>query len=146
MPVSSPAWLKRQPSGPPGPPPPAEAVEAFKAFVDAESFPDALKWHAALLGHLDLSPGPFHEFYPKFKSALRDHLPFRYKEIFKILDARSKLKPYGSAPAEKPKRPRVATKSLTSTPPWLTVPLAHRRSQAALESFFHSSLCSAIAP
>ena len=101
MPVSSPAWLKRQPSSPPGPPPAEEAIEAFKAFVDAQSFPDALKWHAELLDQLDISPGPFQEFYPKFKSAIRDHLPFRYKEIFKILDARSKLKPYGGAPAEK---------------------------------------------
>ena len=52
MPVSSPAWLKRQPMSPPGPPPPAEAIEAFKAFVDAESFPDALKHHADLLEHI----------------------------------------------------------------------------------------------
>ena len=59
MPVSSPAWLKRQPSGQPGPPPAAEAIEAFKAFVDAESFPDALKWHAELLDQLNLlSSGP----------------------------------------------------------------------------------------
>ena len=77
MPVTAPAWLRRQPSAPSGPPPPPEAIEAFKALVDAEHFPDILKAHKELMKQLNMSPGPFYEFYPKFKAAIRDHLPFR---------------------------------------------------------------------
>jgi threonine dehydrogenase-like Zn-dependent dehydrogenase len=103
MPVTTPAWLKRQPSSPAGAPPPPEAIEAFKAYVDAESFPDALKAHGELLKHLNLSPDRFHEFYPKFKSAIKEHLPFRYKEIFKIFSEKAKQKPYQGVPCENQK-------------------------------------------
>ncbi len=99
--VTAPAWLRRQPSGPSGPPPSAEAIDAFKAVVDAENFPAALSAHADLMKHLNMSPGPFHEFYPKFRSAIRDHLPFRYKEIFKIFDTKAKQKCYQGIPCEK---------------------------------------------
>eukprot|EP00095_Tigriopus_kingsejongensis_P000377 snap_masked-scaffold1811_size27320-processed-gene-0.0 protein:Tk00377 transcript:snap_masked-scaffold1811_size27320-processed-gene-0.0-mRNA-1 annotation:"hypothetical protein D910_10638" len=95
----APNFLRRQVTVS-GPPPPPEAIEAFKEFVEAEHFPEACKAFKALLLHLSLAPGPFHEFYPKLKAALKDHVPFKYKEIFKILDAKAKQKPYQACGAE----------------------------------------------
>lgn len=95
----APNFLRRQTTSS-GPEPPPEAINAFKDFVEAETFPEACKSFKAVLLQLNLAPAPFREFYPKFKAALKDHVPFKYKEIFKILDAKAKQKPYQSCPAE----------------------------------------------
>ena len=109
MAPSVPDWIKRFPSvggsdpsqSSPPPPPCPEAVECFKAFVEAQSFPDILRHFSELLGHIKISPGRFCEFFPKFKHALMPYVPFRYKEIFKILETKYKQKPYEGMPAEK---------------------------------------------
>lgn len=82
-----------------GPAPPPEAILAFKAFVKADTFQDALEQHKQLLTLLNLEPGRHEDFYPKFKHALKPHVPFKYQEIFKILSSKAKQKPYGGSPA-----------------------------------------------
>ena len=84
--------FKRGQSSPSGPNPGPEAIEAFKNFVDAEEFSEARQQFDTLLGLLHLTPGPFFQFYPKFKAALREHVPFKYKEIFKIMDNKVRQK------------------------------------------------------
>jgi hypothetical protein len=94
----SPAFLKRTATVS-GPAPSAEAIEAFKNFVDADTFQETLKQHKKLLELIDLKPGQHPEFYPAFKAALKEHVRFRYKEIFTILTAKAKQKPYSGYPA-----------------------------------------------
>ena len=50
---------------------------------------------------MELEAGQFHTFFPKLKVCLKNHLPFKYKEIWKILETKSKLKVYGSGIADK---------------------------------------------
>ncbi len=100
MAPKAPKWLRRMPSASgPSPPPPEGAVEAFVAFADADSFPDALANFSKLLSLLRLEPGRVPDFYPRLKASLKEHVPFRYREIFKILTEKRKCKPYASGSA-----------------------------------------------
>lgn len=83
-----------------GPPPPSEVIEAFKSFVDADTLPECLSHHAKMLNGLNMSPGRFHDFYPRFKAAMKEHVPYKYKEIFKIFTEKAKGKSYMGMPAE----------------------------------------------
>lgn len=83
--------FKRGQSTPSGPNPGPGAIDAFKAFVEAEDFPEARSQFETLLVLLQLESGPFYQFYPKLKAALKEHVPFKYKEIFKIMDNKARL-------------------------------------------------------
>jgi len=93
-------WTPRSLSDPIGPAPPEEAKEAFQVFFNAEAYDEAATAFAKLLSILNLKSGRFSDFFPKLKYALRGHLPFKYKEIWKILESKAKNKTYGMA-AEK---------------------------------------------
>ena len=95
-----PVWLPRSLSEPAGPPPPEEAIEEFQTFFNATTYNEASTAFANLLTILDIKPGRFVDFFPKLKGALKGHLPYKYKEVWKILETKSKLKSYGMA-AEK---------------------------------------------
>ena len=84
-----------------GPPPPKEAIEKFQEFVEAETFSVAHQAFKTLLEILEIEVGQFHTFFPKLKYALKAHLPFKYKEIWKILETKSKQKVYGGGVADK---------------------------------------------
>ncbi len=86
-----------------GPAPPEEAVAAFQEFFDGESLSVVMTSFETLCKILDLTPGPFHDFYPRLKSALKSHVPFKYQEIWKILDKKATQKPYTGAIADKMK-------------------------------------------
>ena len=95
----SPAFLKKTPTISSPSAPSAEAIQAFKNFVDAETFQETLREHAKLLNLIDLKPDRHSAFYPAFKQSLKEHVPFKYKEIFKILTTKAKQKPYLGYPA-----------------------------------------------
>lgn len=56
-----------------------------------------------MLQLLELTPGRYPSFFYKFKAAMKDFVPFKYKEIFKIMETKSKQKPYMGYPAENQK-------------------------------------------
>lgn len=93
MPV---AWMPRKQAEPVGPRPPEEALDQFQVFFNATTYEEATEAFDKVLSVLDLRPGRFHEFFPKLKLAMKAHLPFKYKEIWNILDKKSKLKTYAS--------------------------------------------------
>jgi len=105
MAPKAPKWLRRATSlrggavEADGPPPPPEAAEAFAALVEAEGVGGALAAHARLMAALDMQPGPHSQFWPRLKSALKERVPFRHREIFKILSTKAKEKPYHGYPA-----------------------------------------------
>ena len=84
-----------------GPPPPPEAIDKFQEFFAAESFSVAHEAFTKLLEILEIETGQFYTFFPKLKYTLKAHLPFKYKEVWKILETKSKQKPYGSGVADK---------------------------------------------
>jgi hypothetical protein len=84
-----------------GPPPPKEAIEKFVEFCEADTYVVASAAFKCVLEVLELEAGQFHTFFPKLKFCLKNHLPFKYKEIWKILETKSKLKVYGSGIADK---------------------------------------------
>ena len=83
-----------------GPPPPPEAIDKFQEFFEAESFSVSHQAFTKLLEILEIETGQFYTFFPKLKLALKNHLPFKYKEIWKILETKSKQKAYGSGVAD----------------------------------------------
>ena len=95
------AFRPRQAPEKSGPPPPKEAVEKFQEFFESESFAVSHQAFKDLLVILDIEVGQFHTFFPKLKLALQNHLPYKYKEVWKILDTKSKLKVYGGGVADK---------------------------------------------
>ena len=51
---------------------------------------------------IDVEPfGAIMDFYVKYKVALKEHVPYKYREIWKILDKKMMQKPYLGWPAEK---------------------------------------------
>ena len=84
-----------------GPPPPQEAIDRFEEFFEADTFLGADQSFSKLLEILDIQKDRFHIFFPKIKFALKAHLPFKYKEIWKILENKSKQNVYGSGIADK---------------------------------------------
>uniref|UniRef100_A0A0K2SXM6 [F-actin]-monooxygenase MICAL1-3-like Rossman domain-containing protein n=1 Tax=Lepeophtheirus salmonis TaxID=72036 RepID=A0A0K2SXM6_LEPSM len=93
-----PLWTpRRSEQASSGPPPPKEAIELFISFYEGTNFQDTLESFVKLCEILNFPfGGPFSVFYPKLKRALKDHLPYKYKEIWKILDKKAAQKPYGA--------------------------------------------------
>ena len=80
-----------------GPPPPQEAIDKFQEFFESESASIAHQAFQDLLRILNVEVDRFQNFFPKLKFCLKNHLPFKYKEIWKILETKSKQKVYGVA-------------------------------------------------
>jgi hypothetical protein len=95
-------WLVRLSSvtaSPSGPAPAPEAIESFRQFAKATTLVDAQRHFNALCASLGLAPDRIENFYPHLKHALKAHVPFKYRDIFGILDAKVKSKVYVSARA-----------------------------------------------
>ena len=85
-----------------GPRPSDDAINAFVEFFEAPDLKSAQDAFVQSCKEIDVEPfGPIMDFYAKYKMALKEHVPYKYREIWKILDTKMKQKPYGGWPAEK---------------------------------------------
>lgn len=99
MPIS---WMPKRSSSPVSPPPPKEAIDAFQEFFEANDLPSAQEGFAKTCSLLEIEPDGYHcEFYPRFKRAMKPHVPYKYRDIWKILDKKASQKPYLGRIAEK---------------------------------------------
>ena len=71
-----------------------DAVKAFERFYDENNVEGVLGAFDSVCESLDIHPGRFPEFFPSLKNQLTDKLSYKYKEIWKILEKRSKLSVY----------------------------------------------------
>jgi len=65
-------------------------IEAFKKFYDCETLEEALSTFITVCEGAKLPRGGrFTEFFPYLKAAYKEALPYKYKEIFKILEKKA---------------------------------------------------------
>lgn len=89
--------LNRRPKTPTGPTPTDAAVNAFVEFFEATDLESARTAFEKSCSEVELTPyGTLSEFYRKYKIALKEHVPYKYREIWKILDKKMNQKPYQS--------------------------------------------------
>ena len=70
-------------------------------FTDATDLESAREAFERSCTEVDLTPyGSINEFYRKYKIALKEHVPHRYRDIWKILDKKASQKPYQGGVAE----------------------------------------------
>lgn len=75
---------------------PPEGIDAFKRFYDAETFEEVLSSFHEVCDAAKLDRGGrFKEFFPYLKAAYQEVLPYKYKEIFKILEKKAGCGLYG---------------------------------------------------
>eukprot|EP00092_Neocalanus_flemingeri_P006096 GFUD01006567.1.p1 GENE.GFUD01006567.1~~GFUD01006567.1.p1 ORF type:complete len:564 (-),score=170.18 GFUD01006567.1:189-1880(-) len=75
---------------------PPEGIEAFKKFYDADTLEEVLDSFHLVCDSAKLERGGrYKEFFPFLRAAYQDVLPYKYKEIFKILDKKANQKLYG---------------------------------------------------
>lgn len=93
MPVPWKSTIRRQETnfGPPS----QDALDQFQSFYEATSFQQATQSFSKVLDALEIQPGPFHIFFPKFKNRLQRHLPYKFQAVWGILEKKSKLDVYG---------------------------------------------------
>ena len=72
-----------------------DATKAFERFYDGTNVEDILGAFDAVCEALDLHPGRFTDFFPALRNCLMDKLTYKYKELWKILEKKSKLSVYG---------------------------------------------------
>ena len=72
-----------------------DAVKAFERFYDETNVEGVLGAFDSVCEALDIHPGRFPDFFPTLKAYLYDKLSYKYKEIWKILEKKSKLGVYG---------------------------------------------------
>jgi len=67
-----------------------EGVQAFKEFYDSETLQEALETFKRVCDGANVARGGrFSEFFPYLKAAYKDVLPYKYKEIWKILEKKA---------------------------------------------------------
>jgi len=67
-----------------------DGIAAFKEFYDCESFEECLHtWERVCDGANVSRGGRFSEFFPYLKAAYKDVLPYKYKEIWKIIEKKA---------------------------------------------------------
>ena len=72
--------LQRRPKTPTGPRPTDDAVNAFVEFFEAPDLDSARQAFENSCAQVDLAPyGPINEFYRKYKIALKEHVPYKYR-------------------------------------------------------------------
>jgi len=72
-----------------------DATKAFERFYDETNVEDVLGAFDAVCEALDIHPGRFPDFFPVLRNCLMDKLTYKYKELWKILEKKSKLSVYG---------------------------------------------------
>jgi len=72
-----------------------DAVKAFERFYDETNVEDVLSAFDSVCEALDIHPGRFNDFFPVLRNCLLEKLSYKYKELWKILEKRSKLSVYG---------------------------------------------------
>ena len=94
--------MPRRPKSPVGPKPSDDAVNSFVDFFEAEDLASAIEAFERSCAQVDITPyGPIQEFYMKYRTALKEHVPYKYREIWKILDKKIAQKPFQGYIAEK---------------------------------------------
>ena len=71
-----------------------DAVKAFERFYDEANVEGVLGAFDSVCEALDIHPGRFPDFFPVLQKRLQDKLSYKYKELWKILEKRSKLSVY----------------------------------------------------
>ena len=71
-----------------------DAVKAFERFYDETSVEGILGAFDSVCETLDIHPGRIRDFFPTLRNCLQDKLSYKYKELWKILEKRSKLGVY----------------------------------------------------
>ena len=74
--------------------------ENFQSFYDATTFSEAAESFSNVLNAFQLKPGPFGAFFPQLKNQLHTTLPYKYQQLWDILEKRSKSKVYGKQVAK----------------------------------------------
>ena len=98
MPIS---FVQRRPKTPTGPRPTDEAVNAFVEFFEATDLEHAREAFERSCAEVEVKPyGAINEFYRNYKIALKEHVPYKYRDIWKILDKKANQKPYQGWVAE----------------------------------------------
>ena len=77
-------------------PPSKDILDHFKLFYDATSFPEATAAFAFVLNSLEIESKEFHKFFPALKCQLQPHLPYKYRQVWDILEKKSKLSVYSN--------------------------------------------------
>jgi len=77
-----------------------DAVKSFERFYDSDNVENILSSFDSVCEALDIHPGRFKDFFPILKNALADKLSYKYKELWKILERKSKLRVYGGNKAD----------------------------------------------
>ena len=62
---------------------------------DGTNVEDILGAFDSVCEALDIHPGRFTDFFPVLRNCLMDNLSYKYKELWKILEKKSKLSVYG---------------------------------------------------
>jgi len=89
------AFWKKSPAVPTIAKAPEAGVEAFKRFYEADKLIEILESWNDVCDYASLPRGGgFKEFFPLLKAAYKDALPFKYKQIFKILEKKASGKLY----------------------------------------------------
>lgn len=87
--------MQRRPKTPTGPRPSDDAINAFVEFFEAEDLKAAREAFLLSCQLVDLEPhGSLSDFYLKYKIALKEHVPYKYRDIWTILDKKKAQAPY----------------------------------------------------
>jgi len=98
MPVK---FIARRAKSPSGPRPTDDAINAFVDFFEAPDLPTARDAFLQSCKEVDLEPyGTMSDFFVKYKTALKEHVPYKYRDIWKILQKKASQKPYEGRLAE----------------------------------------------
>jgi len=72
-----------------------DAIKAFERFYDETNVEDILGAFRTVCEALDIQPGRFLDFFPVLRNGLMDKLTYKYTELWKILEKKSKQSVYG---------------------------------------------------
>jgi len=98
MPVK---FIQRRAKSPSGPRPTDDAINAFVEFFEAPDLSSARESFLQSCKEVNLEPyGTYSDFFIKYKTALKEHVPYKYRDIWKILDKKASQKPYQGALAD----------------------------------------------
>jgi len=98
MPVK---FIARRAKSPSGPRPTDDAINHFVEFFEAPDLPTARDAFLQSCKEVNLEPyGTMSDFFVKYKIALKEHVPYKYRDIWKILQKKASQKPYEGRLAE----------------------------------------------
>lgn len=93
MPITLMPKRAKEPSGPR---PSDETINAFVDFFEANDLQSAQEAFLQTCKLLEFEEphGNISDFYVKFKIALKEHVPYKYRDIWNILDKKANQKPF----------------------------------------------------